>query len=98
MINEYQEETGIEVTNICIYVDASHAFSYQNIFTSGDMNVSGFGPDWSDVEMINYYNGLKLVRAEKDEELQNQFAEKDWDSFNKEQVIFIGNTIHLCKF
>ena len=98
MINEYQEETGIEVTNICIYLDASHAFSYQNIFTSGDMNVSGFGPDWSDVEMINYYNGLKLVRAEKDEELQNQFAEKDWDSFNKEQVIFVGNTIHLCKF
>ena len=98
MINEYQEETGIEVTNICIYVDASHAFSYQNIFTSGDMNVSGFGPDWSDVEMINYYNGLNLVRAEKDEELQNQFAEKDWNCFNKEQVIFVGNTIHLCKF
>ena len=98
MINDYEKETGIEVTNISIYLDKSHAYTYSNIITSGDMNVSGFGPDWSDVEMINYYNGLKLVRVENSEEIKNRFAGKDWNDFSKEQVIFEGNTVHVCKF
>ena len=98
MISNYQEETGIEVTKISIYQDESHAYTYQDIFASGDMNVSGFGPDWSDVEMINYYNGLKLERVEKSEDIQSRFEGKDWNDFSTEQIIFVEDTVHVCKF
>ncbi len=98
MISDYQEETGIEVTKISIYQDESHAYTYQEIFASGDINVSGFGPDWCDVEMINYYTGLKLERVEKSEDIQSRFKGRDWNDFSAEQVIFVGDTVHICKF
>ena len=98
MIKEYEEETGTKVTKISIYLDKSHAYTYPEIFASGDINVSGFGPDWSDAEMINYYNGINLEKIENDEEIQKSFSEKDWNNFDKDQVIIKGDTIHYCKF
>ena len=98
IIKEYEEETGTKVTKISIYLDKSHSYTYPEIFASGDINVSGFGPDWSDVVMINYYNGINLEKIEKDEEIQKSFSEKDWNNFDKDQVIIKGDTIHYCKF
>ena len=98
MINEYEEETGIEITKISIYQDEFPSYTYPEIFATGDTNLSGFAPDWSDVEMINYYNGLKLEKTEKSAEIQKKFEGKNWNNFDKEQIIFEGNTIHYCKF
>ena len=98
MIRNYEDETGIEITGISMYLDKSHSYSYPLIFATGDINVNGFGPDWCDVEMINYYNNLNLERVENSEEVLEMFKEKDFNNFSEMQVVFIGNIVHICKF
>ena len=97
-IYNYEQETGIEVKKVAVYKDKNPRYTYPNIFVTGDINISAFGTEWSDVNSINYYNNLKLERIEQDQEIANKFASEDWESFNKDQLIFEGDTLHLCVF
>lgn len=97
-IKLYEQETGNKVTKICIYNDMNTSFTYSGIKAIGDINVTGFYPDWSIINMINYYNGLNLTTGEKDIEIEETFKNMDWTNYNDEQIIFIGDTIHYCKF
>lgn len=97
-IKEYEKETGNIVTNICIYQDKNTSFTYSDIVAIGDINVTGFMPEWSIVNMINYYNNLNLVQKDKETEIQQYFEKYDWNNYNDKQIIFKENTIHFCKF
>lgn len=97
-IYNYEQETGVEVKKVAVYKDKNPRFTYKDIFTSGDINITAFTTEWSDVNSINYYNNLKLERIEQDEEKIKEFANEDWESFDKEQLIFEGDTLHLCVF
>lgn len=97
-IYNYEQETGVEVKKVAVYKDKNPRYTYPNIFVTGDINISAFGTEWSDVNSINYYNNLKLERIEQDQEIANKFASEDWESFNKDQLIFEGDTLHLCVF
>lgn len=97
-IKEYEKETGKVVTNICIYQDEYPSYTYPNIIAIGDINITGFSPEWSIITMINYYNNLNLVEKEQELNIKEQFEQKDWNNFNEEQLIFIDNTLHYCKF
>lgn len=97
-IKLYEQETGNKITKICVYNDMNVTYSYKNLWVSKDTNITGFYPDWAIVNMINYYNNLKLTNGEKMPNIEENFKEKDWDNFNIEQIIFIGDTMHYCKF
>lgn len=94
----YEQETGNKVTKICIYKDMNESYTYKNLWASKDTNITGFYPEWSIVNMINYYNNLQLTTGEKVPEIEENFKQQDWDNFDKDQIIFIGDTIHYCKF
>ena len=68
------------------------------IFESGDINCSAFSRYWSDVNIINYYNNRKFKRINNDKTIKENFQKCDWNEFNTEQLVFIGNTLHLCIF
>lgn len=97
-IYDYEQETGIEIQKIAIYKDKNPRYTYNDIFVTGDINISSFATDWSDVNSINYYNNLKLIRVDQEEEIKNNFEKSDWDYFDNEQIIFKGDTLHLCVF
>lgn len=97
-ISKYQEETGITVTRICLYRDKGISSTYPYINTNKELNVSAFYPDWSIINMINYYNNIDLKEEKPDERIQEEFSKKDWNNFSTEQIIFIGDTLHYCKF
>ena len=46
-ILEYEENTGNKITNIAIYEDKNVNYTYPGIIAIGDMNITGFFPDWS---------------------------------------------------
>lgn len=98
MIESYEKAMGIKVENISIYKDKNPQYTYNGLFAVGDFNIMGFATDWSDANMINYFNNLKLKKVENNAEIQEYFSDKDWDSFNEAEVIFEGNTIHFCRF
>lgn len=97
-ILEYEENTGSKITNIAIYEDSNVSYTYPGIIAIGDMNITGFFPDWSIIKMINYYNNLNLVQVDKNEKIAENFKNEDWNNFNENQIIIEGDTIHYCKF
>ncbi len=97
-IKKYEEDTGIKVTKICIYNDENISYTYNGILAIGDINITGFFPDWSIIKMINYYNGLNLTEGEKNPDLEKEFLNQDWNNYNQNQIKIIDDTIHYCRF
>lgn len=99
LIDDYERENHLTVENISVYRDAYKSYvAYPVIYSNGDMVISSFATSWSDLTAINYYSGKQYKRAENDAAIAEQFRCCDWDTFNEDQLIFDGNTLHLCVY
>ena len=98
IIEEYESETGITVEKINIYYDSKIKQRNKGVLMIGDCNVRAFSRHWSDVSHMNHLLDRSFKRG-KSTKYSEYFASKDFDSFNKdEQMIFEGNTLHLCVY
>ena len=97
-IKDYEKETGNEITEISIYEDKKINYTYDGIFSTGDINIKCYANDWSTVEILKYYLGQNLQFMQKEDEIAKSFLEKDWNEFNNEQIIFKENKLNLCKY
>ena len=95
-INEYESKTGNKVNKIAIYHANAPQYSYDGIFATGDTNIKAYSTDWSTVSVLKYYCQKDLKLIEIDARKQAEFNEKNWMSFDKEQLIFEKDTLHLC--
>lgn len=94
-IKNYEDETGIIIGTICIYEDASKTWSYPDLNKS-QLILRSFDTTWSDVNSIIFYSGRDFVKGEPKDSYSEFFREKDWNTFSDEQLIFEGDTLHLC--
>lgn len=99
-ITEYQESTGIEVTKVSFYNDAARTYpAYPHLYYGqGDLIVSAFYTDWSNITALNFYLGSNYARAEPSKQYAEYYASKDWHQLSKDQLIFDGDTLHLCVY
>ena len=97
-INNYEEQTGHEITRVSIYQDERPNYTYNGIFATGDMNIKSYFTDWSAIEILKYYSKKTLNLVGKNEILEKQFKHKNWDEFNLEQIVFKDNTINICNY
>ncbi len=97
-INEYENQTGITVTKIAIYQDSNPRYTYDGIFTTGDINIKAFSTDWSTKAILEYYLGRTLETQEVDSDLSKKFAMMDWDDFDDEQIEFENDLLILCRY
>ena len=96
-IKEYQESSGNTITAIAFYEDAySDQTQYPDLYSTGDSIVSAFTTDWSKITALNYYLKTNYGVSDCVESYEDYFATHDWTSLSKEQLIFDGNTLHLC--
>ena len=98
LISEYEEETGIQITEISIYHDSAIQYTYPELKASGDMNIKAYSADWCVPKIIQLYTGRNLTIIENDEILKNEFSQKNWDVFDEEQIVFQNNTMHICLY
>lgn len=96
ILYEYEQETGKQVTKIAFYEDEYPGYTYSHITAYGDMNLKAIYKNWSALRAINYYTNRNLEEVEKVEKIQNDFQKEEWSYFDKEQLIIIDDTIHLC--
>lgn len=98
-IAEYQKRTGNEITQIAFYEDSDMIYpTYPNLYYEGDLVVSSFYADWSRIYSINYYLGTDYIAVESNQKYINYFKQKDWSCLSQEQLIFDGDTLHLCVY
>lgn len=98
MINEYEEKTGNTITKIAYYTDKIQSWKYDNIRNLGDANIKAFANTWGVQGIINMKLNRVLTITNTDETYEEYFKNKDWTSFDKEQIIFDKETIYLCNF
>lgn len=97
-IDEYEKSSGSQITKIAIYEDKSMAYTYYGLFSTGDTNIKAYSKDWSIKFIIKYYSGKDLSIVEKNSKIEEDFKQKDWTSFENEQLIFDGDTLHFCRY
>ena len=61
-------------------------------------NTRAFVEFWSDVNAVNCYLGRHYERGVAQAEYNDYFYGKNWDDFSAEQLVFDGDTLHLCVY
>ena len=96
-VREYESRTENIVNYIAVYYDQNTCYQLEGL-TTGGMTGRSMVTDWSDVNAINYYLGTDFVRKEPDEKYQVYFGSRDWYTYSPEQLVFEGDTLHMCVY
>ena len=97
-IEEYEQKNNITVKYIATCKDRRYTMQYKNNIKGSSKFVSSSVRDvLSNVGIINYYTNRKLERIDMPKDIYSKYFEgKDWDSLQKEQLVFIGDTLYYC--
>ena len=96
-IDEYEQETGNTIDTLCYYKDhnvAVFAEGFNKTMLSERAQASG----WSRHNSIEIYLNRKFTQGEPDPELEEKFSQEDWNMFSEKQLVFDGNTLHICVY
>ena len=96
-IEQYEQNNNLKVTNICFYQDKNPSAVYE------DMSYVAFTPrafdySWSDLYSLIYFSGRPFSRGVKCDEYEKYFYNRDWNIYSDEQLVFDGDTLHLCVY
>ena len=98
-ISDYQEKTGIEIEKIAFYNDAERTYPpYPNLYCQGDLIVSAFYTNWSDIQALNYYLCSNYEKIAPSDEYATYFASQNWDRLSPDQLLFEKDTLHICVY
>lgn len=94
-VTNYENNTGNYVKKVAFYNDEIQ-YTYPNLFVSGDINIKATYPEWCRTDYLSYYLNRKLTEVKFDNKVyENYFKNKEWISFDLEQVIIINDTIYI---
>lgn len=99
-LDEYEKENNIELKNIVVVYDSNpQGFYKTKIKNNTSLCYRPLYTEWSHIGTINYYNNrnLKLIENVKDEYTEYLHSQ-NWDTLNKEQFIFIDDTVYYCVY
>lgn len=98
LIREYEKESGNKISKISFYEDRFNSDYYGDVLDIGVNVSSSMSTDWSRLAALNWYCGTDYTEAEPLPGYREYFIEKDWSSFSEDQLIFEGDTLHLCRY
>ena len=99
MILNQESESGIRVENLVVYYDNNPKLNYDGLKQSGDMLIKTNYDAWSYELILEYILNRDLYTLQlTDDEKPDEFKDKDWNSFNPEQILFQDNTIYICVY
>jgi len=97
-IEMYEKEKQIEITKVSFYRDMYPSYTYPGIKATGDINIKAFFPDWCVKYIFKYYVRENIEIIDNDSRIKEIFESKDWSFFDKEQLIFENDIVHICVF
>lgn len=99
-LNEYEREKNIKLKNIVVVYDSRPTIFYNSkTKNKSSLCYRPLYTEWSYVGTINYYNNrdLKLKKGVKDEYTE-YLNNRNWDTLNKEQFVFVDDTVYYCVY
>lgn len=97
-IKEYEKTTGKEITSIGVAFDKNYTMYYSGQPALRCFDVRSLGTGWAVKEVIITYTGKYYENVNVPEEIQKEFLNKDWNTYDKEQLVFDGNNLYICIF
>ena len=98
-IEEYEAQSGKTIKYVKIYYDESVTRRNEGVLKIGDTNVRAFATTWSDVNHLNVILGTEYNKGKSDSKVfDKHFKGKNWDSYSPEQLVFDGETLHICVY
>ena len=97
-IYTYQSEKNIKIENIGLAFDKNPISNYDGQRWLGVINTRSMGTEWSVIETIELYSGEKFNKIDVPNKYKEEFLQKDWSIFDKEQLIFDGNNLYICLY
>ena len=95
---EYEQKNGIILKKVMFFKD-KHCEEVYNNFVYNTFNTKGIVTNYARLHWLNYYTGRSLEELPtSNEKYDKYFKDKNWDSFNKEQVQFEGDTVYICAY
>lgn len=96
-IRDYEQETGIQVTQIGFANDKYLAYQWSDINYRWDVCIKGNAATWTRDYMYMYYSDRVFSYVDVPEEIQEYFGNLDWGTVNlDEQMIFDEDTCYVC--
>lgn len=93
-IDEYEKETGKKVEYVAFYNDA-----IKTKYSMGGWRlIRRVYSSWNELQALNMYLGSDYKEGETDDEIAKYFFSRDWDCFSNEQILFRGDTAHICEY
>lgn len=95
-IKDYEQETGNTVCEVVFYKDAGSDYYNTLMKTNPLFRFSSFQTAWSELTSINLYLETKYKRGVAKPEVAEYFARQNWQTFSEKQLLFDGQTLHIC--
>lgn len=97
-IDNYQNKTGIVIENVGLCFDKRPTNNYDGQRWLGVITTRSMGTDWTAKETIELYSGKQFDKIEVPNQYKEEFLQKDWSFFDKEQLIFDNNNLYICLY
>lgn len=97
-IKEYEKTTGEEVKGIGVASDKNYTMYYEGQPQLRCFNVRGLGTSWAVKEVITTYSKKIYQNVEVPQNIKDEFLEKNWNTYDKEQLVFDGENLYICIF
>ena len=95
----YENDTGNQINRICIYTDDSPLGIYYGLTGYGAINERVMSNTWAAGNVYKRFTGTDYIIEEGDPQVYEQyFKGKNWHYLDDEQIVFIGDTLHLCLY
>lgn len=95
-IDEYEQTTSEDVKYITFYSDGVRTKYSRN--NGWCITERAYDATWSKLPTLNFYLGRDYKEGDVDKEIAERFSNSNWDVFSKEQIIFTGETAHVCTY
>ena len=95
----YENDTCNQIRRICIYTDESPLGIYYGLTGYSAINERVMSNTWAAGYVYKRFTGADYTVEEGDPQVyERYFKGKNWHYLDDEQIVFIGDTLHLCLY
>lgn len=98
-IEEYENETNQKVKYIAVTNDNNVTWTYNELKHKSLYTHRALMIWWCNVQTINYFGNRNLEKVSMPKDIYNEyFKGKNWNSLNRDQFVFKGDTLYYCVY